>query len=324
MMRKVLVGMLLPVATAVLLGMGLASDAKVDPKLPSYERVRGVSGSVKSIGSDTLNNVMAQWASLFQKWYPNVKVEIEGKGSKTAPPALIQGQAQFGPMSRPMKPDEIELFKKAFGYEPTQLRAGIDCVAVYVHKDAPVESLTLDQLRMIFSIDGAELRWGDVGVDHPDWRDNLISVYGRNSASGTYDFFKQYALAGADFKPTVKEQPGSSAVVQAIAKDRFGIGYSGVGYRTADVKFVAVGRSEGEAFLPTYEHAVSGEFPLARFLYVYINHDARRPLDRLRGEFIRMMFSREGQEAVMKEGYYPVPATIARDELKRLGLNPTF
>ena len=323
-MRRLLAAVLVPLAGLVLLGAASLGDAKIDSKLISYERARGVSGSVKSIGSDTLNNVMAQWAALFQTWYPNVKIEIEGKGSKTAPPALMQGQAQFGPMSRPMKPDELEIFKKTFGYEPTVLRAGIDCVAVYVHKDAPIESLTLEQLRMIFSIDGPELRWGDVGVDHPDYRDRLISVYGRNSASGTYDFFKQYALAGSDFKPTVKEQPGSSAVVQAIAKDRFGIGYSGVGYRTADVKFVAVGRSEGDAVLPTYENALSGEFPLARFLYVYINYDARRPLDRLRAEFIRMMFSREGQEAVLKEGYYPVPAKIARDELTRLGLKPKF
>ncbi|MBX3363719.1 MAG: PstS family phosphate ABC transporter substrate-binding protein [Phycisphaeraceae bacterium] len=292
----------------------------IDPELEPYRRTSGVAGAIKSIGSDTLNNVMAQWADEFRKFYPNVTIEVEGKGSKTAPPSLIEGQAQFGPMSRPMKDEEIDAFERAFGYKPTMLRAGIDTLAVFVHRDCPLDEIDLSDVIRVFSVKGPDLTWGDLGVDHPRFRSTPIALYGRNSASGTYDFFKQHALAGADFKASVKEQPGSSAVVQAIATDIFGMGYSGTGYRVPEVKMLRISVDGDEAFPPTYEYALSGDYPLARFLYVYINYDARRQLDPLRAEFVRLMFSREGQEAVVKQGYHPVPATIAREELRKVGL----
>ncbi len=295
-------------------------EMQVDTQLKSYKRAQGVSGSLKSIGSDTLNNVMAQWADEFRKFYPNVTIEIEGKGSKTAPPALIEGQAQFGPMSRPMKNEEIDAFERAFGYKPTALRAGIDTLAVFVHRDCPLEEISIDDLTRVFSVKGSDLTWGDLGVTNPRFRSTPIALYGRNSASGTYDFFKQNALGGADFKASVKEQPGSSAVVQAISTDVFGMGYSGTGYRLAEVKMLRVSVDGNDSVEPNYENALSGDYPLARFLYVYINHDARKALDPLRAEFVRMIFSREGQEAVVKQGYYPVPAKIANEELKKLGL----
>lgn len=297
-------------------------ELTVDPDLPAYQRARGVTGIIKSMGSDTLNNVMTQWAEDFRLYYPAVTIEIEGKGSKTAPPALIEGQAQFGPMSRPMKAEEEEAFEDRYGYKPTGLRSSIDTLVVWVHRDCPLESITLEQLQSVFSVEGASMTWGDLGATDARYRAAPISLYGRNSASGTYDFFKQHALAGADYKPEVKEQPGSSAVVQAIAGDPFGMGYSGEGYRTADVRPLPISADGLPPVAPTYDSALSGEYPLARFLYVYINHDPRTRLDPLRAEFVRFMFSREGQEAVLKQGFFPVPAAIAAEDLEKVGLSP--
>jgi len=298
-----------------------AATAQLDENLPKYEPVQGVTGSIKSMGSDTMNNIMTLWGELFMKTYPGVSVEVIGKGSSTAPPALTEGQAQFGPMSREMKAAEVDKFEEVHGYKPTLLRTGIDCLAVFVHKDCPLESLTIEQVTSIFSVAGPEMTWGDVGVTDPKFRNQPITLYGRNSASGTYGYFKQVALDGNDFKDTVREQPGSSAVVQAVATDPFAMGYSGIGYATQDVKAIALSEDSGsEPVKPDLEHAYSGDYPLARFLYVYINKDPGRDLEPLRAEFIRMIYSRQGQEAVLKDGYFPLPADMAQEELGTLGL----
>lgn len=299
-----------------------AQDSRVDPTLPSYERIAGIGGSLKSVGSDTLNQVMGHLSELYRRYYPNVTVEIEGKGSSTAPPALIEGQAQFGPMSRAMKPSELDAFEARFGYKPTPMKVGIDALAVFVHKDCPLEEITLEQIRRVFSVDAPELTWGDLGVTDPRYRTQRISLYGRNSVSGTYGYFKEVGLGGTDFKPSVKEQPGSSAVVQGVARDPYAMGYSGTGYVTPDVKSLRVAEDESmEAFEPSYEYAVSGDYPLARFLYVYVNYDARVGLDPLRREFVRMTFSREGQEAVVRGGYFPVPGKIALEQAQAFGIS---
>lgn len=303
----------------VAVSAAFAQSVQVDPALPAYTPTQGVSGTIKSIGSDTMNNLMTLWGEEFRKFYPNAKIEIEGKGSSTAPPALIEGQAQMGPMSRPMKSSEVDKFEAAFGHKPVGLRSAVDALAVYVHKDCPLESLTLDQVRKIFSVDGPEMTWGDIGVTDARFASKPISLYGRNSASGTYGFFKEVALGNKDYKPSVKEQPGSSAVVQGVAKDLFAMGYSGIGYKTADVKAIKLA-SGGPAFAPDAEHCYSGDYPLARYLYVYINHAPGSTMDPLRAEFIKLMFSKAGQEVVIKDGYIPVPATIAAEDLKALGL----
>lgn len=303
--------------------MGMA-PVTVDEAFPSYQRARGVSGSLKSMGSDTMNNVMAQLAAVFNRFYPNVQIEIEGKGSSTAPPALMENQAQFGPMSRPMRSSEIDEFERRFGFPPTLLRVGIDCLAVYVHRDNPVREISMEQITRAFSVRGPDMTWGDLGVDEPGWADRPLSLYGRNSASGTYDFFKQFALGGADFKSSVKEQPGSSGVVQAVGRDRYAIGYSGIGYKTAAVRAVPIVVDGHAAASPDYQSATSGQYPLARFLLVYVNFDERQGLDPLRREFIRMVYSRQGQEAIIREGYYPVGPETAREDLRKVGIEPSF
>lgn len=304
------------------------SQVKVDKNLPTYTSTKGVSGNLKSIGSDTMNNEMALWAEGFRSFYPNVQVEIEGKGSSTAPPALIAGTSHFGPMSRPMKGQEIDAFVKKYGYEPTSLNTSIDMLAVYVHKDNPIAKtgLTLQQVDAIFSsnrrggLSKAINTWGELGLTG-EWADKPISLYGRNSASGTYGFFKDVALFGGDFRNEVKEQPGSSSVVQGVANDKYAIGYSGIGYMTADVRAVPLATSKGEAkFEPNAESAYSGEYPLSRFLIVYTNIKPGKNIDPLRREFIRYIFSKQGQEAVIRDGYYPVPQTVAQAELKKIGI----
>ena len=318
--RKLVVGLTAAVAGASVLVAG----PEIDSKLPTYRPVSGVSGNIKSIGSDTMNNLMTLWGEEFKGFYPAARIEVEGKGSSTAPAALIQGQAQFGPMSRPMKSSEIDAFEQRFGYKPTALRTGIDALAIFVHKDNPLEKISIDQVTQVFSVAGKDMTWGDLGVTDRAWASRPVSLYGRNSASGTYGFFKDVALQGNDYKASVKEQPGSSAVVQGVASDRFSMGYSGVGYATADVKMLKVSLDGGDAFGPEAEYANSGEYPLARFLYVYINADPVNGLDPLRAEFVRLIFSKQGQEVVLKDGYYPVSANVAREDLKACKLDPKF
>jgi phosphate transport system substrate-binding protein len=312
---------------AVLLTLALAASAqaqaiKVDPAIPAYQKVSGVSGTLSSVGSDTMNNMLTLWGESFQKMYPNVRIQIEGKGSSTAPPALIAGTAQLGPMSRAMKPTEVDQFEQKHGYKPTQLRTSYDALAVFVNKDNLIDKLTLAQADAVFS--KARKRggkpaanWGGLGLTG-DWAARPISIYGRNSASGTYGFFKEHVLSNGDYKDTVKEQPGSASVVQGITEDRFGIGYSGIGYKTSGVKNLALS-TDGTTFSGgSYEDVVSGKYPLSRFLFLYVNRAPGKGLDPLVREFLRFIFSKEGQEIVVKDGYLPLSAAIAKEELTKL------
>jgi phosphate transport system substrate-binding protein len=312
--------------TASLSLASAAAAVELDPKLEDYQPVSGVSGNIKSIGSDTLNNLMTLCAEGFKAQYPNVKIEVEGKGSSTAPPALIAGTAQFGPMSRPMKPSEADEFEKKFGYKPTPISVAVDALAIFVHKDNPIQCLTLQQVDAVFSktrkggLDKDIASWGDLGLTG-EWSAKPISLYGRNSASGTYGYFKDEALFKGDYKDGVKEQPGSSAVVQGVATDKFAIGYSGIGYKTADVRAVPLAKRAGQCVEATPEQAYSGKYPLARLLYVYTNKDPNQPLDPLRAEFVEYVLSKQGQQAVIKDGYFPITAKIAAKDAKALGLD---
>jgi phosphate transport system substrate-binding protein len=298
-----------------------AQTVSVESGVPAYQKASGVSGSLSSVGSDTMNNLMTLWGEAFAKMYPNVKIQVEGKGSSTAPAALIAGTAQFGPMSRAMRATEIDQFEAKYGYKPTQLRTSYDALAVYVNKDNPIEKATLAQIDGAFSKTrrrgGRNAgKWGDLGLSG-DWTARPLSLYGRNSASGTYGFFRENVLSNGDYKDTVKEQPGSASVVQGVTEDRFGIGYSGIGYRTSGVKVVAL-EDKGVVSSGSYADVVSGKYPLARFLYVYVNKAPGKALDPVVREFLRFVFSKEGQEIVVKDGYYPLPAKIVQEELAKI------
>jgi phosphate transport system substrate-binding protein len=303
---------------------GRASEATVDKDVAAYAKVSGVAGNLSSIGSDTLNNLMTFWAEAFSAAYPSVRVQVEGKGSSTAPPALIEATAQLGPMSRAMKPDELDAFEKKFGYPPTQIRVAVDALAVYVNKDNPLEKLTLPQVDAIFSKsrrcgEAAPFdTWGALAVQGT-LAAQPIRLYGRNSASGTYGYFKETALCGGDFRDTVKEQPGSASVVQGVTEDKLGIGYSGLGYKTSGVKALALAKDAKGAFATTdSEEVYAGKYPLARFLYVYVNRAPGKPLDPLTDQFLRFVLSREGQEIVLKDGYLPLKVGVIEQELAKL------
>lgn len=317
MMKALMAGALSLTLTA---GVALASTA-VDAKLPSYKKVDGISGNLNSIGSDTLNNLMTFWAEGFRKIYPNVNIQIEGKGSSTAPPALIEGTSQLGPMSRTMKGKEIDAFEKKYGYKPTKIGVSLDSLAVYVNKDNPVDALSLEQVDAIFSKTrkgGMDeiVTWGQTGLKG-ELAAMPISLYGRNSASGTYGYFKDHALFKGDFKDTVKEQPGSASVVQSVGEDKASIGYSGIGYKTSDVKAISLAKKAGEeAFAPSYDNVMQGKYPLGRFLYIYVAKQPGKALDPLVKEFLKYALSKEGQEVVVKDGYLPLTAELAAKMLK--------
>lgn len=306
----------------LIIGPGLSQAA--DNELAPYERVSGISGNLSSTGSDTLANLMTLWTEAFKKEYPNVNIQVQAAGSSTAPPALTEGTSNFGPMSRKMKDKEIESFEARFGYKPTEIRVAVDALAVFVHKDNPIESLSIPQVDAIFSVTrrcGSKTdinNWGQTGLTG-GWADRPIQLYGRNSVSGTYGYFKQVALCSGDFKNTVNEQPGSASVVQAVASSLNGIGYSGMGYLTSGVKAVPIAEEDGAEAIPaSAEYVASGDYPLSRYLYVYVNKKPDTPLPPLEREFLKLVLSREGQEIVAKDGYIPVSARIASRELKKL------
>ncbi len=310
------------VVVLILLGLGalaagtaVAAGVQVDPAVKAYQPVSGIAGNLSSIGSDTLNNLMTYWAEAFRKQYPNVNIQIEGKGSATAPPALTAGTAQLAPMSRSMKPEEEDAFATKHGYKPTRITVALDCLAVYVHKDNPIHGLTLAQVDCIFSKTRksgyADINtWGDLGLTG-DWASLPISLYGRNSASGTYAYFKEHALGKGDFKDTVKEQPGSAAVVNSVANDRAGIGYSGIGYKTSEVRAIPLAKGADDNLAePTFDNALAGKYPLGRALYLYVNKKPGQPLEPLIKEFVKFVLSKNGQEIVVKDGYGPLPTKV--------------
>lgn len=299
-----------------------AEEVKLDADLPDYKPVSGISGNLNSIGSDTLNNLMTFWAEGFAKYYPNVKIQIEGKGSSTAPPALISGTAQLGPMSRKMKAEEVDAFEKKYGYKPRLIAVAQDGLAVYVNKDNPIKSLTMQQVDAIFSSTkkrgGKDVaKWGDLGLTG-DWANKPISLYGRNSASGTYGFFKEHALDKGDYKSSVKEQPGSASVVQGVENDLGGIGYSGIGYKTSGVKALAISYKAGP-IEPIQANVDNQSYPISRYLYIYINADPAKGVDPLVKEFLKYVCSKQGQEVTIKDGYFPLHGKKAKEMMELIG-----
>lgn len=301
------------------------SAVAVDENLPEYKKVSGISGNVSSVGSDTLANMMTFWAEDFKRLYPNVNVQIQAAGSSTAPPALTESTSNLGPMSRKMKSREIEAFQKRYGYKPTRVRVAIDALAVFVHKDNPLEGLSISQVDAVFSNNrkcGANKdvdRWGDLGLTGA-WTAKDVQLYGRNSVSGTYGYFKKQALCKGDFKNSVNEQPGSASVVQSVSASLNGIGYSGIGYRTSGVRALPLAKKGTDYIDANMDNAISGEYPLSRYLYVYVNKHPNKALPPMEAEFMKMILSKSGQTIVEKDGYIPLPSTVVAKEFKKLGL----
>ena len=325
MKLKALIGSVAVAATTLSGSVTLAAP-KIDADIPTYTKAAGVSGNLSSVGSDTLANLMTLWGEEFKRLYPNVNIQIQAAGSSTAPPALTEGTSNFGPMSRKMKDKEMAAFEARFGYKATAIPVAIDALAVFVNKDNPIDGMSIAEVDAVFSstrkcghytsID----TWGGVGLEGA-WEDRDIQLYGRNSVSGTYGYFKKKALCKGDFRNNVNEQPGSASVVQSVATSINAIGYSGIGYKTSSVRAIPLAKKAGGKFVEaTPENAVNGSYPLSRFLWVYVNKAPNKPLDPMQAEFVKMVLSQQGQQVVVKDGYIPVPAKVAARTLKSLGL----
>ena len=317
---------LLLVFTAALFTAATAQSSTLEEGLPEYQRAKGIAGNLSSVGSDTLANLMTLWADTFKRQYPNVRLQIQAPGSSTAPTALTEGTANFGPMSRTMKDKELAAFEAKYGYKPTAVPVAIDALAIYVHKDNPIEGIAIQDVDAIFSstlkcgADGSIETWGATGLSGA-WVNRDIQLFGRNSVSGTYGYFKRKSLCKGDFKNTVNEQPGSASVVQSVATSINGIGYSGIGYKTSSVRAIALAKKPGgELIEPNAENALSGRYPLSRFLYVYVNKAPNKPLPQLEHEYLKMVLSSLGQQVVIKDGYVPLPAKIVQQQRELLGM----
>lgn len=324
MIQKKILAALGFVAATLVSQSVISAPVEVDAALPTYQKTSGVSGSFTSIGSDTLNNLMTLWAEEYKRTYPNVNIQIQGAGSSTAPPAIAEGTANFGPMSRPMNAKEIEAFEKKHGYKPTAVPVAIDALAVYVNKDNPIKGMSMAQVDAIFSPTrkcGAPAdvtKWGQVGMTG-EWSDRAVAMYGRNSVSGTYGYFKEVALCKGDFKKNVAEQPGSASVVQSVTVQLNAIGYSGIGYKTSGVRAIPLAKKEGGDFVePDAKHAIDGSYPLSRVLYVYVNKKPNQPLPPLEREFFKLVLSKQGQTIVVKDGFVPMPAKMAAEALAEI------
>ncbi len=302
-----------------------ASAQALDTPLQPYKKIPGVSGNLLSVGSDTLAGMTTLWVEEFKALYPNINAQVQASGSSTAPPALTEQTAQFGPMSRPMRLREVEAFERTHGYKPTALRVAIDAIGIFVHQDNPVQGLNFPQLDAIFSATlrcGAEdfvSTWAQLGID-AEWAKRNFQIFGRNSVSGTYGYFKKHALCGGDFKSQVNEQPGSASVVQSVASTLSGIGYSGVGYRVAGVRLLPIAKQGNEFVYPSRENILTGDYPLSRYLYVYVNKHPSKALSPIEAEFIKFIYSAQGQALVEKDGYVSITEEFAKQELAKVGL----
>ena len=291
------------------------ANVEVDNRLENYRPAAGLrSQTMKAIGSETMGRMMSHWAEEFQAIYPAVQIEIDAKGSSNAFPALIAGQANLGMMSRAPKKAEIAEFKKRFGYSPTVLPAAIDMVTVWVHKDNPIEGLSLSDLDAIFSNTRKRgsaqriLYWNDFTEDDNFARRPIV-CFGRNAASGTYGYFKDLVLSRGDYGPWVNELGGSSLVTQSVGSSPGAIGYSGIGFRNGSTKPLKLSsRQGGKLVSPSPENALDGSYPLSRFLFLVVNSDPRQEIDPAVREFLKFVSSRQGQLQVARDGNVPLDA----------------
>lgn len=315
---------------AVVVGALLAPSMAraLDPSLPPYHQLDTLSGALKTVGSDTLGREMNAWATAFEKLYPSVHISVEAVGSATAPSALIEGRSQFGPMSRPMSASELAAFNDTFGYPISSFRVAVDALAVYVNKENPIACLTLPQLSGIFSVDrkapGSNdvKTWGDLGLTG-EWAHQPIMLYSRNTLSGTYEYFRETALYGGDYRPEIKEQSGSEAVIRSVAQDKYGIGYSGIGFKADGVRAVPLAAYYGgTCYQPTADATLSGKYPIARYLYVYLNKNPKQALDPLRAEMVKYILSKDGQQEAENGGFFPITNEVRETDLTKLGIAP--
>ena len=342
------------VCVALLLVAGLCEPAHaeqsgpfagltVDPSLERYSPKSQVSGGFRVQGSDTMHALMRRLVTDFQARQPKIAVDLKSGGSAKAIAEFIEApqpsrivvkeerakQVLLVSSSRELLDSEIKQFAAARGYEPLAVPIAVDAVALYVHKDNPVTGLTLDQADAIFST--GHLRgykkdikaWGDLGLGE-GWETALIQAYGRDRRSGTRAFFQEHVLAGGEFKSTLQEEPGAASVILALSRDQLGIGYSGIGLQTSNVRILPVAENEGMPLItPSAATVADKSYPLRRLLYLYLDKDPSSAVSAAVQEFLAFVKSREGQESVVRAGFYPLPMDQVEKIAVALGVPPS-
>ena len=293
----------------------------IDPQIQSYARATGLSGSLTVAGSETMKGLSLRWESKLEELYPGLVIHVQGIGSETGPPALLEGKAQIAAMSRQMTREEVNAFTKRHGYEPTEVPVAADALAVFVHRDNPISQVTLQELDAMFcrerrlGMAEAITSWAQLGLTG-EWSQAPIMLLGRNPASGTAAFFREHVCQNGEFKQTLKTEPGSASVVVGVMKDRYAVGFSGIGYRTSTVKPVSLSAGKGlPAIEPSFENTIDGSYPLRRLLYLYVNKPPKAAASPAVIEFVKFAMSQEGQQVVVKEGFFPLPTAELNRQL---------
>ncbi|WP_437229843.1 PstS family phosphate ABC transporter substrate-binding protein [Planctomicrobium sp. SH661] len=298
-----------------------AAQTAVDPGLPVYPRTENLKGNVVMVGSYTMSQLGAVWADSFQKLYPEVEIKIDPKGSKNAVSSVISGEASFGLLSRQITEEEVKAFHDKFGYLPTVVTPALEPIAIYVHKDNPIESLSLAQLDAIFSktlkrgASKTATTWGDLGAAGK-WAATPITCEARKDETGSQVFFQAAILGNGEFRDDVKEHVSNLELVKSVATTPGAIGFGGASFVTPDVKAIALKwRDEDPAIKIT-----EANYPLVRPLQIVINRDPNAQLSENQREFLKFVFSQKGQQDVILGGFVPVQARAAQIALDAVDL----
>jgi phosphate transport system substrate-binding protein len=296
------------------------AQAPVVENLPLYRPANDVSGKITLIGSNTMSQLAGGWADSFRQIHPNVEIDIDIRGSRTAVHSVISGEATFGLLSRTIRQDEVMAFRQKFGYQPKVLTPSLERMAIFVHQDNPIKELTLEQVSMIFGENGNAKTCGDVGVTGA-WANRPINLQGRGPTTGSTVYLQTYLLRGDDYKNSMVQNPTNIHLVKAIEADPESIGYAGLVNQTANVKAVPLAARSGQPAIAIDSlEAAQGRYPLMRPLQLVINQAPGEQLSTVQSEFLKYVFSRLGQEDVIKGGFQPIPGQNASFALGQLGL----
>lgn len=296
-----------------------AAPITVDARLADYRRVDKLDGKIRSVGSSTLSNLINRWSEAFKLLYPTVEVDITGGGSSIAVAALLENRADLAPMSRPMNAKELSDFEAKFGYPPTRITVALDAIAIYVNKSNPLEALTLTQLDSVFSAShkrgGESIKtWGQLGLSG-EWADLDIQPKGPAKTHGMYTVFKEMVMGNGEYRYDLKSEPVSTSIVQNVGAEKSAIGFASYFFSSRRTRPLALSPTDGGPyFLPTQQNCLAGKYPLARFLYVYVNKKPGTTLNAVTGHFLGFICSKQGQETSAKEGNYPLNANVSVKE----------
>jgi phosphate transport system substrate-binding protein len=322
--RKKIIFSFLMTAILFMSSIAYSFDVKLDPEIKDYEKKGNVTGTIIASGSTTVGKLIEAWGNEFKIIYPGAKIEVLTGGSSTAPPALLSEKVNLGLMSRPMNENEITSFKKKFGYEPTEIRVGIDAISVFVNKNNPLNTINIQTLDNIFSetnncgVKKNIEKWGDLEVKG-ELSKNKIILLGRTNASATYAYFQEKALCKGRFKKDVNEKLSVEEIVKLVGETPAAIGYSSLGFIVPNVKALALSPKNGDKGVePSASNVIEGKYPLARFLNIYINKKPNSHVSMLEEEFIKFILSKQGQEIVIKEGFLPLNQKITGNMLYKI------